>query len=63
MPQAATADRAIASAIEAAIRVRITDEVIDAAENASGYGGDISRDTYRGTVIAAFRAAGFEVEE
>jgi hypothetical protein len=50
-------------AIETATRVRITLEVVEAAWQASGYGGDISIDTYRDIIAAGFRAAGFEVEQ
>lgn len=51
------------AAIESATRVRLSPEIVDSGEQASGHGGDISRDTYRSIITAAFRAAGFEVEE
>lgn len=53
---------ALEQAIHVATRVQITPEIEDAAEQASGYGGDISKDTYRSVIKAAFEAAGFEVE-
>jgi hypothetical protein len=55
--------RAREEAIETATRVRIDREVAEAAVAASGYGLDISYDTYRKIITAAFRAAGFEVEQ
>jgi hypothetical protein len=49
-------------AVKTATRVQVSKDVVDAGEAASGYGGDIGRDTYRKIITAAFRAAGFEVE-
>jgi hypothetical protein len=51
------------AAIETATRVRVDREVTEAAVAASGYGLDISYDTYRKIITAAFLAAGFEVEQ
>jgi hypothetical protein len=53
----------IENAIEVATRVQVTKEIVNAGQLASGYGGDIARDTYRAIITAAFRAAGFEVVE
>lgn len=52
---------ALESAIETATRVRITPEIEDAAQNA--FPVFTSGDEARFMLTAAFRAAGFEVEE
>lgn len=53
--------RAREAAIETATRVRVDDDIIEAAQNAF----PVLRDVAEGKVMltAAFRAAGFEVEE
>lgn len=53
---------ALEQAIETATRVRITPEIEAVAEQAAGefFGGRVQR---RAIIVAAFRAAGFEVEE
>jgi hypothetical protein len=52
------------SAIETATRVKLTPEIDAAAEQACGDTiHDYSLDEMRGVLAAAFRAAGFEVEE
>lgn len=53
--------RARDEAIETATRVRVTEEIVEAAQNAF----PVLRDVAEGKrmLAAAFRAAGFEVEE
>lgn len=54
----------VEQAIETATRVRITDEIEDAAEGQGGFTiHDYAADDMRRVLIAAFQAAGFEVEQ
>lgn len=55
-------DDNVASAIETATRVRIDDEIMHAAL-ASVYAGPAAFGRYHTAVKAAFKAAGFEVEQ
>jgi predicted deacylase len=53
---------AVEVAIETATRVRITPEIVGAARWTPGIAAVDEHDTYR-MLAAAFRAAGFEIEE
>jgi hypothetical protein len=53
-------DNSVMSAIESATRVEITEDIIEAALDAVSAGNG-ARPRYVNAIIAAFRAAGFEV--